>query len=114
MSLRDIELLKIGRHFRWGENKLIVGRNKKENEMLLRLKKKTDYLFEVPGWGSPLTLLQGKKTRKAIEFAAQLTATYSDARGGKVLVKYGKTKPIRKIVVTPLSKAKIEEFRVGK
>ena len=31
---KDIELLKIGRHFRFKNNKIIVGRNEKENELL--------------------------------------------------------------------------------
>nr|MDO8082115.1 hypothetical protein [Candidatus Freyarchaeota archaeon] len=112
VTLKDVELLKVGRHFRLDENKLIVGRNKAENETLLRMKNKTDYLFEVPDCGSPITILQDKKLKKAIEFAARLTAAYSDAEGDKVLVKYGKLKPSRKITVTPMSEQEISKFRI--
>lgn len=94
-KVKDMEILKLGRHFRVGENKIIVGRNEYENDALLRLKKKTDYAFEVKGIGSPITLLQGKKTKKAIKAAAELTARYSDAEDGEVKVNYG----LKKIAV---------------
>lgn len=109
---KDIELLKLGRHFRHGNNKIIVGRNEIENKQLSKLKYKTDYVFEVPNYGSPITLLQGKKTKKAIKLAAKLTATYSDAKGKKVLVKYGIKKPLKKITVTQISKQEVGRFRV--
>jgi tRNA-specific 2-thiouridylase len=90
ISLKDVQLLKIGRHFRYGENKIIVGRKEAENNLLSRLKTSGDYCFEAQDTGSPITLLQGPKTRKAIEKAAMLTAYYSDKKQGYVSVKYGK------------------------
>ncbi|WXG42122.1 MAG: hypothetical protein WED07_15385 [Candidatus Freyarchaeum deiterrae] len=112
VTLHDVELLKFGRHFRLDENKSIVGRNEAENRILLRLKNKTDYVFEVPDCGSPLTILQDKKLNKAIEFAARLTAAYSDAEGDEVLVKYGRLKPTRKITVAPMSEQEISKSRI--
>ncbi len=112
VSLKDIELLKVGRHFRLEKNKIIVGRNKEENEKLIRLKNKTDYVFEVPDVGSPITVLQGKKTRKALRLAAKLTATYSDAKEDKVLVGYGRTKPLKEISIKQTSKQEANKFRV--
>jgi tRNA-specific 2-thiouridylase len=96
--LKDVQLLKIGRHFRYGENKIIVGRNEAENNLLSKLKTPSDYCFEAQDTGSPITLLQGPKTRKAIEKAAMLTAYYSDKKQGYLSVRYGKkemTKPLR-------------------
>lgn len=112
VTLKDVELLKVGRHFRLGENKVIVGRNEAENKTLLRLKNKTDYAFEVPDCGSPITILQDKKLKDAIEFAARLTAAYSDAQGDEVLVKYGRLELSRKITVTPMSEREISKLRV--
>nr|MDO8081136.1 hypothetical protein [Candidatus Freyarchaeota archaeon] len=112
VTLKDIELLKVGRHFRLGENKFIVGRNEAENKILLRLKNKTDYVFEVPDCGSPITILQDKKLKEAIKFAAKLTAAYSDANGDEVLVKYGRLELSRKITVTPMSEQELYKFRV--
>jgi predicted ribosome quality control (RQC) complex YloA/Tae2 family protein len=85
-----VQLLKIGRHFRYGENKIIVGRNEAENNLLSRLKTSGDYCIEAQDTGRPITLLQGPKTKKAIEKAAMLTAYYSDKKQGHVSVKYGK------------------------
>jgi len=90
VSLKDVQLLKVGRHFRLGKNKLIVGRNETENKLLVRIKMANDYCFEAQNCGSPTTLLQGPKTRTAFEKAAMLTAFYSDTKQGNVLVKFGK------------------------
>ncbi len=35
---KDIELLRIGRHFIFDNNKVIVGRDEKENKLLMELK----------------------------------------------------------------------------
>lgn len=111
-ELKDIELLKIGRHFRVSDSKIIVGRNEKENAMLKELKAREDYIFEVQCAGSPLTILQGNKTKEAIETAAKLTARYSDASGRNILVKYGKSRFSKEIVVKPIKKKEIEKIRI--
>ncbi|NIO45154.1 MAG: tRNA 4-thiouridine(8) synthase ThiI [Candidatus Aenigmarchaeota archaeon] len=110
VTRRDLELLKLGRHFRFKNNKIIVGRNKEENKKLLELKQKTDYIFEVPNIGSPTTILQGPKTKKAIEIAAQLTARYSDAKR-KTKVKYGR-KLKRKLIVISIKEREIKKLRI--
>ncbi len=79
VSMRDVRVLKICRHFRFGSSKIIVGRNEAENMLLLDLKNTEDYVFEVPDYGSPITILEGEKSKEAIEVAAKLTARYSDA-----------------------------------
>ncbi|MEM1566828.1 MAG: tRNA 4-thiouridine(8) synthase ThiI [Candidatus Bathyarchaeia archaeon] len=112
VSMADLELLKVGRHFRYDKNKIIVGRNKEENETLLKLKGRNDYFFEAIGTGSPITLLQGPKTKQAIEKAAQLTAYYSDQKTGKVHVKYGKEKPEKSIIVERPKEEEIEQLRI--
>ena len=101
----------------------ILGRNKEENKLLLGLKSHDDYIFEVPGYGSPITILEGTKSKEAIEVAAKLTARYSDA-GAKeeVLVEY---KPFHgaelhgdqeqrkeRIVVSPLDENEVARLRI--
>jgi tRNA-specific 2-thiouridylase len=112
ISMGDLELLKIGRHFRLGKNKIIVGRNKEENERLLKLKGRNDYFFEAQGCGSPITLLQGPKKRQAVEKAARLTAYYSDQKTGKVHVKYGREKLEKSIFVDRPNKEEVEQLRI--
>lgn len=107
----DFKLLKIGRHFRLGKSKIIVGRNEKENKELLKLKDKSEFVFEVVGHPSPLTILQGPKTKKAIEVAAKLTAFYSDCKGEKAKVRYGKEMK-KKIKVSLPKKETVEALRI--
>lgn len=101
ITMKDINLLRIGRHFRFSENKVIVGRNETENRQLTYLKNKNDYLFEVPNCGSPIAVLQGRKTREAIERTASLTARYSDAKEKEVLVKYGRKTLDEHTIIVP-------------
>lgn len=88
----DVELLKYGRHFRINNSKVVVGRMESDNHALEKIKKKTDYQFEVKGVGSPITLLRGKKTKKTVMMAAELTARYSSAPEGEVKVSCGRKK----------------------
>lgn len=112
IDMKQMKLLKIGRHFRIKENKIIVGRNENENKMLLELKEK-DIVFEVPDIGSPITLLQGKENKKSIEITAQLTAHYSDNKDEKVKVKYGKGKLNKEIIVEQIKEEGIGELRIS-
>ncbi len=112
IRIKDINLLKIGRHFRLGKNKIIVGRNESENEQLEKMKEKNDYCFEVPNCGSPITLLQGPKTKKAIEKAAGLTLRYSDEKTEKAKVSYGTNKRDQHIIAIRMNDHEIEKLRI--
>jgi len=112
-TTRDIELLRLGRHFRAASSKIVVGRNEAENTLLLDLKNPKDYAFEVPGCGSPITILEQPRGKEAIELAAKLTARYSDAaRGEEVLVEYWNEAGKERIVVSPLSDDEVEYLRI--
>ena len=81
---QDIATLSIGRHFRSGKGKIIVGRREDENKMLKKLKQDTELMLECEeGIMGPITLLQGDNSKIAIQLAAQLTAYFSDARQEK-------------------------------
>ena len=112
-SMVDVTLLKVGRHFRLGGNKIIVGRNEAENEILAAEKARNDYYFEVPDVGSPISVLQGAKTRNAIRTAAALTAFYSDAESGEVKVNFGRESLGKSITVSVPNRSEVESLRVG-
>lgn len=112
-SLEDVDLLRIGRHFRMGKNKFIVGRNYTENNYLATHRAKNDYYFELPDIVGPITLLQGPKTKEAIKTAAKLTAFYSDAKTPESKVKYGRESLVKSIKVTVPQREDIEKLRVG-
>jgi tRNA-specific 2-thiouridylase len=112
-SMADVSLLKVGRHFRFGENKIIVGRNEAENKILTAERARNDYYFEVPDVGSPITVLQGAKTKNAIRAAAALTAFYSDAKSDKVTVNFGRESLDKSIIVSIPTRAEVESLRIG-
>ncbi len=88
-SMKDIQLLKYGRHFRLLSGaKVIVGRNQEENKMLLELKNPEDIACEVIGTGSPITLLKKQKDEDDLRQAAELCIHYSDSKKNeKILLK---------------------------
>ncbi len=87
-----VALLKTGRHFRYPEGpKLIVGRDKEENEVLLRYAETEESVLrvEVGGVGSPIGLLfaQGNRLKpgstqenEVLSWGARIVARYSDAK----------------------------------
>ena len=114
VTVEDTYLLKFGRHFRSGNNKVIVGRNEVENQTLTKSKRKSDYLFELADCVGPTTVLQGPKTRRSIKTAAGLTAFYSDCEEKEVRVKFGKDTFDKEIVVSPTNLAEIDTLRIKK
>lgn len=112
VTFKDISLLKIGRHFRYKRSKIIVGRDEAENKQLQKLRGPSDYCFEVTNYGSPITLLQGRKTKVAIKKAAALTLRYSDLPGEEAVVRFGKERMESSIVVSSLNSSEIEELRI--
>lgn len=90
-TINDIDLLKIGRHFRLDEEtKFIVGRNKDENEMIKALALPGDILLEAKDYVGPVSILRGKNAGLHVKFASSVTLRYSDApenEQGVVIVK---------------------------
>lgn len=111
IQARDIELLKVGRHFRVGANKIIVGRNEKENAIIQSLAD-NNFIFEVKDIPSPITLLEGKATQKVIEIAASLTVSYSDTKGHEAIVNYGEGKLNKSLKTKSLNQEEIEKLRL--
>ena len=79
-TFNDIDLLKVGRHFRLDEHtKLIVGRNNEENSNIALLVLPNDIVLEAKDHVGPTSLLRGKTADNHKEFAAAITLRYSDA-----------------------------------
>jgi len=78
--VRDIELLKVGRHIRLdGKTKVIVGRKKAENNALLDLSRPEDAVISVRDFPGPVCLIPHGGDEKTLEEAASICASYSDA-----------------------------------
>ena len=113
VTIADVALLRVGRHFRFAENKIIVGRNEAENKLLQANKSKNDYFFELPDVVGPISLLQGPKITSAIKTAAKLTAFYSDSKNNTATVKYGRNILNKILNVTLPHRDEVDKLRVG-
>ncbi len=113
-TINDIDLLKIGRHFRLDKNtKLIVGRNKDENEMIKGLALPNDILLEAKEHVGPIALLRGHTTEKHVEFAATITLRYSDAPKGQTdIVTVQKENTLTEISVSKAEETSYRKFRI--
>ncbi|MFA5410766.1 MAG: tRNA 4-thiouridine(8) synthase ThiI [Candidatus Omnitrophota bacterium] len=83
LNLNNIELLKIGRHFRIAAGtKLVVGRNEKENRKLENLARQDDYLF-YPGaeLAGPTSLGRGSFNAELLKLSCRITCRYCDLKG---------------------------------
>lgn len=114
----DLHLLKIGRHFRLPSGaKVVVGRNKEENEKIKGLALSSDYLLQTIDYPGPLTLLRKQKEDVDFQLAARLTVRYGDGKDkDEVKVKVSKECAEEKIFTNVLSleQEKISELLIGK
>lgn len=119
-SLEEIELLKLGRHFRLSRDiKLVVGRNKEENKQLLNFFQNEDYLFEAKNLKGPVSLLKkgSKVNNELIDKSCRITARYCDRNEEENeevdISYYSKSKElVRTMKVKPLIEDELEILRV--
>lgn len=80
MTLNDVELLKVGRHFRLSDTaKLIVGRKEEENEIISSLSRSNDLLLEVIEYKGPVGMIRASDPKSVLITAAAIVLRYSDA-----------------------------------
>ena len=85
---KDVALLKYGRHFRLDKDaKLVVGRNKTENEVLEQFKIEKGFALWLEDFNGPFSLLTGINAKKYLELASGITARYGDVEDKEKKVK---------------------------
>ena len=114
LTLVDAVLLRVGRHFRVYGVKVIVGRNREENEKLLSLAEKHGIPYlRVEGYKGPVTLCVGRVDDDVLDLASRMTVRYSDAPGGlpvRVICICGGSRKVR--VVRAIGDDELAKFRV--
>jgi tRNA U34 2-thiouridine synthase MnmA/TrmU len=115
-TLNDIELLKVGRHFRiTREAKFVVGRNKEENEVIKALVVGGDIIIEVKDYVGPTCILRCKNhdDSSVTTTCAAIAARYSDApRHNLCKVSITVNGDKSEVVVMPADIATIEMMRI--
>ena len=87
-NLDDIQLLKLGRHFRLSNQaKLVLGRNHQENQSLIGFMRKGSMILKpinIPGPTGLLILQHGLVYHDLLELSAGILVRYCDDKNGKV------------------------------
>ncbi len=112
ISKTDILLLKIGRQFRFGENRVVVGRDQTENRALQSLDDGHVTYLEASGINGPVTVLQGKPKKSVVLAAARLTARYCDGTD-RVLIGYRRGERTGSVRAERMPDAEIQAHRIA-
>lgn len=112
----NIELLKLGRHFRISDRtKLIVGRDERENERLSVMAREGDYLFMTVDVAGPVGLARGVLNEDTIGICAGIICHYSDINGSTDIrityVESGGQKEYT-LNVLPIDDGSLEKLRI--
>ncbi|MCM8786782.1 MAG: hypothetical protein NC935_01870 [Candidatus Omnitrophica bacterium] len=115
-ELNDVQLLKVGRHFRFSPNtKLIVGRNEQENQKLLSLAKPQDLCFYPKDLKGPVAIGRGEFSSDLIYIAASILARYCDSvddKPIKILYKQSSNNITKSLFSKAICKEKIRDWLI--
>jgi tRNA U34 2-thiouridine synthase MnmA/TrmU len=116
LSLNNVELLKVGRHFRLSRYaKLIVGRNEKENARILDLAKEGDVVFWPLNLAGPTALVRGILNQDLIGICSKIVCRYCDLNGNinaDIVYRIIPDKEDRILVTEPIEEDKLIGFRI--
>lgn len=115
-TLRELNLLKIGRHFRASPSlKIIAGRDEFENDALEKYIEPGDIHMMAENRKSPLVLITGTPSEADVLTAASICARYSGQRNlPAVGIEVRNNGSSRTITVSPADEALIEALRIQK
>lgn len=86
LTLHDIDLLSTGRHFRLpNDSKLVVGRQKEDNDLLAAIAGEGDTVLTTPDVPGPTAVLRGRQKDQDLNLAGRIVARYSDAPSDDVV-----------------------------
>lgn len=112
----DIQLLKIGRHFRLKpDTKLVVGRSEQENRRLEALKEDGDFLFQPEDLAGPSAILRGTIEGSSIlESASRIVAKYCDGANEETKIICQRS-PLQeyKFIVSPNTEEELAAWRIN-
>ena len=115
-TLSDVQLLKVGRHFRLGPNtRLVVGRNEAENSRLANLAKDGDLRFNPSEIKGPMGIGRGVFGKNHILIVSRIIARYSDGNLDEELeIVYDRISEnnIGHIVASPMKEEELSRLRI--
>ena len=113
-NARDLELLKIGRHFRLPDGaKLILGRDHGENKTLAGMIGAAETLLSPIAAKGPDGILTDGASATEMVLAARICASFSDHDGADIRVSLLTRGTASVVVAAPLDRAEAQRWRVG-
>jgi tRNA U34 2-thiouridine synthase MnmA/TrmU len=111
-KIRDLELLKHGRHFRISDNcKIIVGRNNADNDALQSLTTNDDHILFMADFPGPQVIIPYGGNEDSLRTAASLCVRYGNAQAdGEAKVIYQKGNESAIIAVPAAAKEDCEKW----
>jgi tRNA-uridine 2-sulfurtransferase len=98
-SMGEVELLTIGRHFRLdATTKVVLGRNKEENERLSAMTVPSWIVVSPVGFKGPQGLIQGPLSDHKADIVAHIIARYSKEESPFLTIEYDDGEPHRRTV----------------
>ena len=116
MDMDNIALLKIGRHLRLGpKTKLVVGRNEKENNLLLETAKNGDYIFmpdiNTPG---PTCLVRGEINKDTVQISCSVACYYCRLKDEALNIEYWSypDKEKKMLNIVPIKENELNKIKI--
>jgi hypothetical protein len=113
-GLKNLHLLRLGRHFRLGEGtKLVVGRNEQENIEIEGVAELYDLLMKVEHAPGPTGLLPFTASPDEVQLAAAICARYGDSNGRRpIMIRIRSSRGSRQVEVAPADDQVVEKHRI--
>ena len=115
-DLNDVELLRVGRHFRLDPaTKLVMGRHEEENHAIEALAREGDLLLDAAKFMGPTTLLRGAGSDKNVATAARLTVQYGKGKAeasARVVVRKARTDDSSDVTAAPATDEEVRHLLI--
>jgi len=112
LNSMDVALLKVGRHFRVNGSKVIIGRDKGENDRLRMLAGSEHTILEPISTPGPVCLCESDD-QDMLMFVSTMVARFSDNEGKNVNIKVRSDKIDESFDAKPIEPCKLDIYRVG-
>lgn len=114
LKREDVELLKVGRHFRLSpKTRLVVGKDDHDNRALESIAGDGDVVIRTVDLPGPLGLLRGEISAEMVATACALVGRYVSRAQGAVRFSVTQGGQQREMEILPLGRAEVEPYRLG-
>ncbi len=113
LTIDNVALLKVGRHFRLdSEQKLVVGRDKSENKKIEGLRRDDDIILKPERIPGPTALYRGRFNLNLINLSGRILASYTKTKDIVRIRFYKRSNIVNYMEVKPLDREVLDKYRI--